>query len=170
MATVPSEKARFSSTRTRPLASDGLCEHGAVEGEVTREEPHVVEVLHAAVQRAQVDHRLELLGDHGLARVARERGRGEVEQRRVRDDFRARRDHVAEADVELHRNARLAEQADEAHAHALVVRVLLDALRLHRRWVEHHAVALHVGGAHLEDHALEVLERVVPEPFVTPWI
>ena len=56
---------------------------------------------------------------------------------------------------------RLAEQADEADAHALVVRVLLDALGRHRRRVEHHAVGLHVGGADLADHALEVLERVV---------
>jgi hypothetical protein len=73
----------------------------------------------------------------------------------------ARRDDVSESDVDLHRDARLAEQADEADTHALIVRVLADALALHGGRVEHHAVGLHVGGAHLADHSLEVLERVV---------
>jgi hypothetical protein len=64
-------------------------------------------------------------------------------------------------DVDLHGDARPAEQTDEANPHALVVRVLLDALGLHGGRVEHHAVWLDIGRAHLTDHAFQVLERVV---------
>ncbi|HEX8114444.1 MAG TPA: hypothetical protein VF516_42230 [Kofleriaceae bacterium] len=140
---------------------DRLRQQRAVEGELIREEPDVVEVLHAAVQPAQVDHRLELLGHHRLARVARELGRREAEQRGVRDGLRTGSDDVAEPDVDLHGDARPAEQTDEANPHALVVRVLLDALGFHCGRVEHHAVWLDIGRAHLTDHAFQVLERVV---------
>jgi hypothetical protein len=50
--------------------------------------------------------------------------------KRRTDALRAGHYDLAESDVDLLRDTCFAEQADETHAHALVVRVLLDALRL----------------------------------------
>src|SRR3569623_611389 len=112
------DESSWESNSERKVRN-GLRERHAVEGELTREKPHVIKVLHATVHRAQVDNRLELLGDRGLSRVARERGRGKVEQRRVGDVLRTGRNDVAEPDIDRHCDARLPEQAHEADAHAL---------------------------------------------------
>jgi hypothetical protein len=77
-----------------------------------------------------------------------------VEQCRVSDGLRARCDDIPEPNIELHGDARLAEQGDKANPHALVVGVLLDTLRFDGGGVEHHAVRIDIGRAYVADHAL----------------
>jgi hypothetical protein len=62
---------------------------------------HVVEILHAAVGEAEMDHRLHLLGDDGLARVD-----ADPRSFQVREQHRVVRvdgvNRIAEPDVDLH--------------------------------------------------------------------
>jgi hypothetical protein len=74
-------------------------ERPSIEFEPPREQPDVVEVLHPAVLRTEIDHRMELRRDDCLARVAGELRLREVEKRWIGNLFRRWRDDIAEAHV-----------------------------------------------------------------------
>src|SRR6266849_5866215 len=126
-----------------------------------REKPDVVEILHPAVQRAELDHRLELFRDRGFAGVTLEAWRREVEQGGVRDLHRPGHHHVADTNVELHGDPGPREEAVEANPHTLVVRVLPDPFGLHRRGSENEAIRLDVDGANLAHHRRQILQGVL---------
>ena len=88
----------------------------------------VVEVLHATVGHAELNHRFELLGDHGLARVRTQTRRGKLQQRRELDDVRVGRDRVAEADIDLDSHARRGDSGTSLDAHPTVFLGISDCL------------------------------------------
>jgi hypothetical protein len=68
------------------------------------------------------------------------RRRKVLQQARIGDFLRPGRDRVAVADIELHGTTNLAEEADELHAQAAVLRVVPDLLDRDRLRVERDAV------------------------------
>ena len=68
--------------------------------------PDVVEVLHPAVQDAELYHGMELFGDGALHGVAVNSRRGKVKKRRIAT--LPGPDHIPESDIDLQRDPRVA--------------------------------------------------------------
>lgn len=79
-----------------------MSEHCGVERPLARERVDVEEIAHPAVLRAELDHRMQLLGDRGLRRVRSQAWAREREHARVLDLLRLRKDSVTDTDVDLH--------------------------------------------------------------------
>jgi hypothetical protein len=115
------------------LAPSEGCRHGVdqqrpVEFVVRRKEPNVVKVLHAGVCQPKVDHGVKLLGDARFSGVGSKlRGRVIEQRRQLRQLWLGNR-RVAEADIDLHRNLRVAEPCDEPQAYAVVNSIFSDGL------------------------------------------
>jgi hypothetical protein len=151
----PSAQPRDHGAALRTGRTDRGGQLVAFEREVTRDPPHVVEILQAAVRLGPEQHDLELLRHHGLGRVG-EQARTSHRQQRWKVEFlRRRRDRVAEADVNLHVEPRVSEGAAEGHAHAWVVGVLDDRLAADRRGIKLKSVRVDRRGTGVAHHALE---------------
>ena len=86
--------------RDRRVAPSKRCDDGSsqslrIDFESARQLPHVVVVLNAAVGHVQDDHRMKLLGDHGLGRIRTQVRRRHVEQHRQIDVLDTRLDNIA---------------------------------------------------------------------------
>jgi hypothetical protein len=112
---------------------------GELEG--PREIPDVEEVLHAAIPKPERDHRLDLLGDRGLAGVDAEARIGHVgEEHRVGRLHGSGRDRVAESEVHLQWNPRDTQAPFQCDANAVVNRILPDGDARDGGWKKGHAV------------------------------
>ena len=83
-------------------SSHGACEVLALEGTGLSKRMKIVKILVATVSFAEYDHRVELLGHDGFARVNQDSWRGSIEQSRIVSICRGRLDRVPKADIDLH--------------------------------------------------------------------
>ncbi len=110
-------------------------------GKGARDDPEIVEVLDAAVGLPGADHRLELLGDHGLVRAHDDVGPRQAGQQGWEGvPFRRRMDMVAEADVDQHRDDRAGQAGLQAQPRTPVSVGFAGRLDLQRSRIEHDAV------------------------------
>ncbi len=93
----------------RHRSSCGLLQGVAVEIELTRQEPQVIEVLHEAVERSQPAQHLRLLGHHHFGRVAAQHSTRVAAQAGVFDPSGSRRDYVSKPEIVLHADTRIAQ-------------------------------------------------------------
>lgn len=94
---------------------------------------------------------MELLGDHRLSWVALQSRCREIKERGVDHVDRPRRDRVAEADVDLERNAGVAQQCFQSDANALVQVVFFDLFGLNAFGLINESVRLHFLGDDFAD-------------------
>ena len=80
-----------------------------VERRVLRKRMDVEEVAHAAVGFAENDHRVQLLRDGRLGTVGPKPGPRKIEQAGILQPLRLGHDGIADADIDLHAQARLAQ-------------------------------------------------------------
>ena len=90
--------------------------------------PDVEEILHSAVADPQHHHRMELLSNDSLGRVATHDRRIEREKNRKREACRCRIDKVAESDVNLQHHTSAVEAGGHADPDAFVFSILPDFL------------------------------------------
>lgn len=140
---------------------DGRCQHSAIEIKLPRQEPDVEEILHAAVQDAQLDHGLELLGDHALSAVAAKLRCREAEDRGIFHKLSRRDHHVAEADVKLHGNARGVQPSPKPDPYPFIVSILGDSLSPDASRVEDQAIRLDLLKARFPHHGDDGVHAVV---------
>lgn len=116
-----------------PLAcrDERIAERGRITFGVLELPQHVdvVEVAGPRVARAARDHRLQLLGEHGLERVAHQADAAVIEQERVLVFDRVGRDPVPSGDVDRQRHLHGRVPGEQVHADARVVVGLADVLR-----------------------------------------
>ena len=116
-----------------------------------------MEVLEPAVANSEANHGLELLGDNRLGRVHEDAGQGQPRnQARKGLAFGRWKDVVPEADVDLDRNSRPCEFADNAQADATVGLCFAHRLDLDSRRIERDAV---IGELNTADRGEEIGDR-----------
>ena len=86
-----------------------LGQNFASEVECAGKYPDVEEVFHPAVQDAELNYSLELLGDSAFHGIALQFRCWELKKRRICDLDRAGNDYIPESDIYLHGNSRIAE-------------------------------------------------------------
>lgn len=124
---------RFSSCE---CTCNGRRQIGSDKHTLAGQRPDIEEVLHPTVQRSEADHRFELLRDQRLKIVGVEVSTGIVEERGVQNPDRPRCHDIAEANVDLHRNACVSEVSPELRTNTVVIRTLGNSLGLDARFIE----------------------------------
>jgi hypothetical protein len=104
----------------------------------------IIEVFHAAIEKAEGGERFQFFRNGGLSRIGAEHWRREIEQRWVLDLRRPRSNDVSETNIELHGNARSRKSGVELDSHTFVVGVLFDSTDLDCVAVELDAIRVHV--------------------------
>ena len=121
---------RDDSGQRRSAASECLSdragERAVVVSEPAEDHEEVIEILHPAVDHAELDGSLELLGNHRLHGVHPQLWGRHTDEHWILAVFGRRRDRVAEADVYLERNDGLIQRGGECGPDAPVVVVLAD--------------------------------------------
>ena len=113
----------------------GLQKYATIK-QLLRQTPNVVEILHVAIQGAEVEHGLEFFCQNGFGRIEAQNWRGVIKQRRILI-FRCSRVHnITESDIELHADAGVSQKAVEPNPYAFIVGVFLDALCFYRVGIE----------------------------------
>jgi hypothetical protein len=109
-----------------------LEQYRSIKNIEARERPQIEVVLHSAIQHPKRCQRFQLLGDNCLFRIGPQDRSREFQKRGIFDFNDAWGNHIAEADVDLHRDPSTSKSCPEANTHALIVRVLFDPSDLQR--------------------------------------
>src|ERR1700728_3204173 len=119
-----------------------LRQRRAIKGEVARECPEVVEVLHTTVRRVELDHCVKLLRDGRLDRHGTQPHARLTQQRRILDEARPGNDRIPYPKVDLKVQADIAHAAGEPQTRPEILSVLRDVLGDDACGIEGHAVRL----------------------------
>src|SRR5690606_36158336 len=90
------------------------------------DQPQVVIVLQPAVGDAARRQGMEFLGDHGLDRIRPHTRRWRIEQCRIVDLDGTGSDRIAEADIDLDRDARAGDRGLRAYPYTAIFKILAD--------------------------------------------
>ena len=140
---------------------DRLRQQTTIEFKLPRQEPKIEEVLQTAVELPELDHCLELLGDHGLLRVRAESGLGVVQNGRVVGERGIGHNRVTETNVDLHGNMRIFQGRLKGDSHTQVVRFFLNQLPCHGLDSKHQSIRFDRELSDIAEHLNEGVHAVV---------
>src|SRR5665213_1209462 len=120
--------------------TNGVGQSDQLKRPTSREEPQVIEVLHAGVGDVQDNHRMQLLGNDRLSRIREDLGRVHAEYGWDGCQRWHGSNRVAESDVDLERYPGGSEFGVQTDSDAFVFSTLANALGLHSVEIEDNAV------------------------------